>query len=375
MTASIHNYANKLLAPDVFDDVMARLHHTTLGGPLSINLDLTVACNFACPHCIDRGLLNTGQLLPWDNLRDSLTHLAAAGLRSVILIGGGEPTLHPRFTDVIRHIKSLGLQCAIVTNGSRNHRIQSVASELTSGDWVRLSLDAGTDGTFQVAHRPRGRPLTLDSICESASRIKAANPKVSLGYSFVVMEANVHEIVPAATLARAHGFDYLSIKPMLVRDDEGAEVVDGRLASRPPWRESLGDQLRSAAALEDDQFRVIPSVNLAVMEPGGPAPQPLPRRCRMFLFRHVFTPMGVFGCPVYRDHPGARLAGPDGYRRPDELAQTMLAARRLSGEFDASLHCRNVTCLYRAVNRQLHDLAEGRGTRPEPSRQGGDLFL
>ena len=32
-------------------------------GPISINLDLTSACNFACPHCVDSKIINTGEHL------------------------------------------------------------------------------------------------------------------------------------------------------------------------------------------------------------------------------------------------------------------------------------------------------------------------
>ncbi|MCK7510022.1 MAG: hypothetical protein MZV70_42290 [Desulfobacterales bacterium] len=32
-------------------------------GPISLNLDLTTACNFSCPHCVDSRLLNTGDYL------------------------------------------------------------------------------------------------------------------------------------------------------------------------------------------------------------------------------------------------------------------------------------------------------------------------
>jgi len=33
--------------------------------PISINLDLTSACNFACPHCVDSKIINTGEYLEY----------------------------------------------------------------------------------------------------------------------------------------------------------------------------------------------------------------------------------------------------------------------------------------------------------------------
>ena len=37
-------------------------------GPLSVNLDLTLACNFACPHCVDSTILNDGNALSLDDV-------------------------------------------------------------------------------------------------------------------------------------------------------------------------------------------------------------------------------------------------------------------------------------------------------------------
>ena len=95
--------------------------------PVSINLDLTSACNFACPHCVDSGILNAGNSLDTDEIKRSLDVLCSRGLLSVILIGGGEPTLHRDFEVIVSYIKEKGLQLGIVTNGSRLEKVKNVA--------------------------------------------------------------------------------------------------------------------------------------------------------------------------------------------------------------------------------------------------------
>src|SRR5690606_23766241 len=96
-----------------------------------------------------------------ETLRAQLGEMAARGLRSVILIGGGEPTLYPGFTDFVKYLKELRLQVAVVSNGSRNDKILEIAPYLEEGDWVRLSLDSGTNETFQRMHNPSRASLTL----------------------------------------------------------------------------------------------------------------------------------------------------------------------------------------------------------------------
>lgn len=74
--------------------------------PLSINLDVTTACNYRCDHCVDMDILNTGIRYDHEQLKNSLTTLIDRGLRSVIIIGGGEPTVYPGFTDIVKHLKN-----------------------------------------------------------------------------------------------------------------------------------------------------------------------------------------------------------------------------------------------------------------------------
>src|SRR5437762_1769195 len=134
----VHDFARKLRQPGLFPQVTAYLAWARESraakrrgeapppppdqAPLSINLDLTTACNYACEHCIDWDMLNTGVSHDEATLRRSVETMAARGLRSVILIGGGEPTVHPGFVSFVRFLKGLGLQTAVVSNGSRNER-------------------------------------------------------------------------------------------------------------------------------------------------------------------------------------------------------------------------------------------------------------
>ena len=78
-------------------------------GPLSINLDLTTACNFNCPHCVDSKVINAGKILKTEDVKQTIDTLASHGLMSVILIGGGEPTLHRDFEKIVRHLKKRNL--------------------------------------------------------------------------------------------------------------------------------------------------------------------------------------------------------------------------------------------------------------------------
>ena len=40
--------------------------------PVSINLDLTSSCNFACPHCVDSAIINTGKHLGLETIQQTV---------------------------------------------------------------------------------------------------------------------------------------------------------------------------------------------------------------------------------------------------------------------------------------------------------------
>ncbi len=359
--------------------------------PVSINLDLTTACNYRCDHCIDWDILNSGVKHKEQELLDSLRHLAARGLKSVILIGGGEPTVYPRFVQVVQLLKELGLQVAVVSNGGRNDRIYEAVQYMTQGDWVRLSLDSGTDETFQRMHKPRQK-ITLEEICAWVPRIKQRNPAVMIGFSFVVtwkgaqrddakIVENIHEIVPAAQLAKKYQFDYFSIKPFLVRAPEtGSEVLDPSKAAQR--MEEVVRRIRAAVAeakkLEDEHFKVVESTNLVLLEnQSWHKFTRQPHQCHMQFFRQVLTPHGLFNCPVYRSHPPAMIADRRAYRDPQACQQTRTQLAEAIFRFDAAHHCREVTCLYHTTNWWLQDLIEHpeklQQLQPLPDR--GDYYL
>lgn len=356
--------------------------------PLSINLDLTTACNYACDHCIDWDILNSKVRHEDDELRASLQRMAERGLRSVILIGGGEPTLYPGFAPMVEFLKGLGLQVAVVSNGSRNDRILAAAPFFTKGDWVRLSLDAGSNEVFRRMHNPSSKTLSLDEICSWMPKIKAVNPDLQLGFSFVItwkggsrgavkVIENIHEMVQAAARADAAGFDYISFKPFLERQEDGAEVMDPAKteAELQAVVARIQQALATARQAARPTFRVLASTNLRVLMGGSWRDfTKQPKMCHMQMLRQVVTPLGSFNCPAHRGVQKAQLGGKDLWADP-ALAQRETA--RLLGTFDASHECREVTCLYNSTNWWLEEMIEASAALPVagPSVEQRDWFL
>jgi organic radical activating enzyme len=307
------------------------------------------------------------------------------------VIGGGEPTVYPKFAEVITRMKAAGLQLGVVTNGTGMGRILEIADHFDGRDWVRLSLDSGSDEIFQAMHKPR-KPVTLDEICEGIPPVKDANPGLRIGFSYIIVwkgcEANdstivenVHEMYMAAERARRHRFDYISFKPFLVRADENnAEIVD--LAQQQhrvaEVMAAIRKQLESSKRLETERFKVVESTNLRVfMNNSYQDYTRQPAQCHMTLFRQVLSPLGLFNCPVYRHVPRARLGDKAAYAGEHETGATQQRTARLIEEFDASQECREVTCLYNSANWFVEDLIRNPGKLDDllPAEERNDWFL
>ena len=328
--------------------------------PVSINLDLTTACNYRCTHCIDWDILNTKHKYKEQELRDSLRLMAERGLRSVILIGGGEPTLYPRFADFVAFLKELELQVAIVSNGSRGEVLVEAAAHMDERDWIRLSLDSGSNELFVEMHRPTKRGLDLDEICSWIPKIKERNAAVRVGFSYIIVWGgasrddeklceNIDEIVMAAERAKAAGFDYIGFKPVLERRPDGAEVMDPEKTETELDRvvARIRREVDRAKELADDDFDVYESINLRLLEEVN---------CHMQALRQVLTPTGLYNCPAHRGVEKARIGGPTAYRDAGQAAQTGDGLKQILDRFDASRECREVTCLYHSVNWWLEKL-------------------
>lgn len=382
-TEPIHDFAQKLRQPGLWPAVVdyvtwqQRLRKARADGmpdpetpplvPLSINLDLTTACNYACDHCIDWDILNSKQKHEDELLRQTMRNLAAGGMRSVILIGGGEPTLYPGFVSMVQFLKELGLQVAVVSNGSRNEQILKAAPFLKAGDWVRLSLDSGTNETFRRMHHPSSKTLTLQEICSWVPKIKAVNPSFQFGFSFVItwrggarddvkVVENIGEIESAAQLAESSGFDYISYKPFLERARDGAEVLDP--AHAEAGLREITARIRAsidrAKTLERPGFRVLESTNLRVLMAGNWRDYTSqPRTCHMQALRQVVTPLGTFNCPAHRGVNKAMLGDKDLWGTPESGSA---ATKKTIDRFDSSRECSEVTCLYHGTNWWIEEL-------------------
>lgn len=216
--------------------------------PTQVMLNITNVCNHHCTHCytekvyFDRGKdsLNTGRVLVLlDEFRDM-------GVRSIHITGGGEPTVHPGFHAILDRLVSLGLRLGLVTNGSgiRGEEIPL----FSCADWVRFSMDAGTEEVHRAYHGNKD----FSRIVETIRDLVRAWPQLVVGTSFVLSPENFTDVVNAARLAKDLGCRNIRITP--AHTGGGASLFSGI------WERCV-ELVEEAREIEDERFRVFSQMN------------------------------------------------------------------------------------------------------------------
>lgn len=376
---SKHNFLNKLLQQKNFANLKSYIKASQDNNldllsenfsPISINLDLTTSCNYACSHCIDMDILNTGIKFDYEKLIAGLENLIKKGLKSVIIIGGGEPTVSPYFFNVVEHCKKNNLEVGVVSNGSRPDTIKKVLPLLDSKDWIRYSLDSASNKLFDDMHLPKKKTVTLDWICENVKKLSDEFPNIVFGFSFIIVwqnlrandtdiHENIHEMLDATILAKKSGFKYISFKPFLDREENNSEVIGGirNEEFNKNIKKTIKENILNCEEIQDDTFKVVRSTNLTVfMENLANKYQKQPKKCHMHYFRQVLSPLGTFSCPVYRNIELAKVGDKNSYSDQQSFKNTAKNTIKVINEFDASKICKDVVCLYNDANWFIDDL-------------------
>lgn len=166
------------------------------GRLLSLRLETSRRCNLRCRYCYAESGEALKEELPYETLRRAATQAAELGARSVVIIGGGEPTIYPRFRELVEHVAGLGMVPVVFTNSlTMTPELaaflhQHGASVMAKLDSLRPELQdflAGRKGAFKAIWRGL-RNLMAAGFCEPEEE-----GRLRLGISFVTHTDNLAE--------------------------------------------------------------------------------------------------------------------------------------------------------------------------------------
>ena len=213
--------------------------------PVTLELDITTACNRKCPGCPSVSSPFSRELNG-----DFIRHLFSliGGRTKGLLLTGGEPTLSPIFPEVLRWARQSGFEeIAVVTNGSFLTEEKVARALLQDATVVRVSLYDWQD-TAHVDLHP-----TLGAIEALRSGIDAVGSPLKIGVSVLTTKGNAHDIPDVTRQVRSAGAHWIYFHPLCLRWDSGSPERDnqeGVLETIEKCRRNQGNNFGTHVFLE-----------------------------------------------------------------------------------------------------------------------------
>ena len=208
--------------------------------PITVEVDPTNVCNHRCTWCVSEQS-HSGESLGLACFQSLMEELGQCEVRSIVLKGGGEPTVHPHFVEMLDAAYEARLSVGLITNGSMP-RAGSREKILQRCEWVRISLDAATPQMHRQIHGAGD----FAGILQNVAYLTGNARRTMVGLNFVAEARNFHEMARFAQLARSLGAAYVTIRC----------VFDPARPLSSDLRDAMRQEAVAAKQIEDGRFRV-----------------------------------------------------------------------------------------------------------------------
>ncbi|MDL1967662.1 MAG: radical SAM protein [Deltaproteobacteria bacterium] len=186
--------------------------------PISIEIGITSQCNHNCCWCsITPKKVDRHSYLSKDILKKFVSNVKEMNVRSVVISGSGEQTLHKDLPWFLQQLHEAGLYIGMNTNGSRltPDLCRTIVDTVT---WIRISLDAASEEVRKAVHGVKDLNKATEGLKELVRLKKEVDSQISIGTQMVVCPENEKEIESCTNLSIAIGVDYQQIKPAIPFD-------------------------------------------------------------------------------------------------------------------------------------------------------------
>lgn len=174
--------------------------------PISIELHLTNACNLFCPWCTDKKLRENQAKLDTEIIKSLFRELKRFNV-GVTLEGGGEPTLHKGFREIVAFGQSLDIDLGLITNGT-----QDISDTVSSLKWMRVSLDSSSAEEYTKEKGLDQFERVLDNL-EKACRARD-EMKTFIGVGYVLTKNNYQQLECLIDRLDDMKVDYIYFRPV-----------------------------------------------------------------------------------------------------------------------------------------------------------------
>ncbi len=215
-------------------------------GLLSIELELSRACNLRCLYCYAASGQPLENEITLEEIYDIIDQAVALGVKKVIVLGGGEPLIYPHIFEVMEYIRAKKLVADLFTNGlSLTLDVADRLFELGMGVVLKMNSRKA-----EVQDYLAGREGTFVAIQKALAALQHAgypDGKHSLGVETIICGQNYKELPDLWRWARKEGIvPYIEAMTMQGRATEYPD-----LEVRPEEVKNLFEEL---ARIDREEF-------------------------------------------------------------------------------------------------------------------------
>ena len=174
--------------------------------PLHIDMGIHKSCNMRCIYCYGVKQKPSPEYIPKDRLLMLADDAKECGVKSLAIIGDGEPTMNKGLYAFVKYGKSIGLDMSVATNGLllTEKQVKILTDSLV---WLRFNI-SGVD-KYDYIHTTKNGLAKFEQVIKWAVKHKG---KCTVGLQMVCIPECFSEILPLAKKAVEWKVDYLVIK-------------------------------------------------------------------------------------------------------------------------------------------------------------------
>lgn len=188
-------------------------------------IEITNRCNLRCEMCFKQYWQDREGDMDWDLFIKILDDAEELPELEMIYFGGiGEPTIHPRFMDMVREVKRRGFALGISTNGFllTDKRIEELVK--LGVDLIYFSMDSVPTQPVDIGHiKPDYTGARIKKILEVKKKLGSDVPHI--GVEIVATKENYKELPEIAHYVGSLGIDTLLISNIIPIAKEHADMI------------------------------------------------------------------------------------------------------------------------------------------------------
>ena len=209
-------------------DKIHQLLNGKIPAPVRVVLEPTNLCNHNCVFCFYSNFRGDNKVyLSREKLFELAEDFKKSGVKSVSLVGGGEPMLHPAIYDLIRWFYENNILISITTNGS-TFKDSEVDTIVRASTYIRVSLNAASVQTHNLINAPKSSQF--DRIINNIEKLRKHRDKIGanmlVGIKNAIFDKNFHEIEEMVALGERLKVDYIMFAAVVGKSPSSGQIID-----------------------------------------------------------------------------------------------------------------------------------------------------